>query len=119
MKWFTQFIDYSFHRLHKENDIERLYNIVNVEVLFKTWHEVVYEYKITDRKILRIFERDIDDFIFKMDFFTFLGFSDYVQEHLIEKYLYNTEGFEERRRNHYKTLYRRFFIFDLVIRLFR
>lgn len=118
MRWLNQFVDYAYFHIHKEKRHERLYNIVNIETLLSTWHTAVYEYKITDKKVLSILEHDIDDFIFNIDFYNYLWLSKHLQDHLIEKYQYNTKRFEQRRKKHYKTLTRRFRLFDAIIRLF-
>ena len=119
MKWFTQFIDYMFYHLHREKEVERLYNIVNIEVLFSAWHRTIHEYKVKDRKILRIFENDIDDFIFKIDFYNFLWLSSDIQDELIEKYQYNTKRFEKKRKKYFNKMIKRFWFFDLIIKIFK
>jgi hypothetical protein len=118
MKWFFQFIDYAFYRLHRPDKTERLYNVVDIEVIFSAWNRIKYEYKITDKKILRIFENDLDDFIFKTDFYNFFALTNDIHDRLIEKYNYNTKRFEKKRLNNFRNTGRRFWVFDFIIKIF-
>ena len=117
MKWFTQFVDYSFYKLHREQEIERLYNVVSIETLFSTWNSVMFEYEVKDKKILRIFENDIDDFIFRLDFYNFLWLQNDIHEQLIKKYQYDTKRFLLKRKRRFNRTMKQFWLYDWIIRI--
>jgi hypothetical protein len=121
VNWFKDFIDYAFYHIHKDTDkdkdFERLYNVVDIELLFITWNRCVYDYKINDKYILSIYENDINDFIFKSDFYNFLWLSNGIQDYLIEKYHYNMKPFLHKREKHNQALAREFKVFNFILNI--
>lgn len=115
MRLLKQFVDYAFYNLHRKNEIEKLYNVVDIEVLFGAWHSMKYDYGITDKKILGIIENDINDFVFKMDFYNFFISANDIHDYLIVKYQYDTRWFEKKRKKELNKINKRLKLFDWVI----